>query len=46
MTDLIYQRVGGVAVVEYEIVWKEQFTVMGKSGMFDPATSHIEIPKF
>lgn len=33
-------------MVEYKIIQKEQFTVMGKSGMFNLAASHIEIPKF
>lgn len=39
-------RLEGGTMMEYKIVKKEAFTVMGKSRMFNADTSHIEIPNF
>lgn len=36
----------GGTMLEYKIVEKEQFTVMGKARNFDPDTATTEIPKF
>ncbi len=36
----------GGTMLEYKIVEKEQFTVMGKSRKFDVETSYVEIPQF
>lgn len=42
----IVLKLEGATLLEYKIVEKAQFTVMGKSRQFDTETSYAEIPKF
>ena len=43
---IIKTATGGTAVLEYRIVEKPQFTLMGIERRFHPETSYQEIPKF
>ena len=42
----IKQTVGGIHMIEYRIVEKPQFTVMGVSRKFHPETSYQQIPEY